>query len=122
MIFLSCCVRKTKRLVQYVYSVNQALPLLLMVSYVSKCVFPCGCDACVCVGIVSEELEELQRLHSCKEAEQEGVVLRLQEQLRSTCEELDKVRSTLRTLEGADGCGEICLNIQTHVQHRTLCN
>ncbi|XP_024909117.1 coiled-coil domain-containing protein 158 isoform X2 [Cynoglossus semilaevis] len=68
---------------------------------------------------LSKELEELQRLHSCKEAEQEGVVLRLQEQLRSTCEELDKVRSTLRTLEGADGCGlQVAMDMQKEVTAR----
>ena len=72
---------------------------------VKVCVSPCGFNACVCVGTISEEREELQRLHSCRGDEQEGVVLRLRSQLRDTHDELDQVRISLRTLEGADGHG-----------------
>lgn len=70
-----------------------------------KCVSLCGYNICICVGTISEEHKELQRLHSCKTEEQEGVVLELQNQLRNTHDELDQVRTTLRTLEGADGHG-----------------
>lgn len=55
--------------------------------------------------MISEEHKELQRLHSCKNEEREGVVLRLQSQLRNAHDELDQARSTLTTLEGADGHG-----------------
>lgn len=69
------------------------------------CISLCAYNACVCVGMVSEEHKELQQLHSCKNEEQEGVVLRLQSELRSTHDELDEMRSTLRTLKGTDGRG-----------------
>lgn len=55
--------------------------------------------------MISEEHKELQRLHSCKTEEQQGVVLELQRRLKNTHDELDQVRTTLRTLEGADGHG-----------------
>lgn len=55
--------------------------------------------------MISEEHKELQRLHSCKAEEHEGVAMRLQSQLRNAHDELDQVRSTLKTLEGADGHG-----------------
>lgn len=106
MIFLSCCVKKAKNHVWYVYIVNQALLLLRVFAYVLMCVcLLCGYNACVFAGAISEEHKELQRLHSCKNEEHEGVVLRLQSQLKNAQAELDQVRSTLRTLEGADGHG-----------------
>ncbi|XP_058492347.1 coiled-coil domain-containing protein 158-like isoform X3 [Solea solea] len=68
---------------------------------------------------LTKEHEELQRFHSCKNDEQEGVVLRLQGQLRTTCDELDQVRSTLRTLEGADGHGlQVAMNMQKEITAR----
>lgn len=70
-------------------------------AYVLKCVH----NACICVGIISEEHKDLQQLHSCKKKEQEGVVLKLQTQLGNVCDELAQVRTTLRILEGADGYG-----------------
>ncbi|XP_041793804.1 coiled-coil domain-containing protein 158-like isoform X2 [Chelmon rostratus] len=54
---------------------------------------------------LTTERRQLQQLHSCKEEEHKGVVLRLQSQLRNAHDELDQVRSTLRTLEGAEGHG-----------------
>ena len=59
----------------------------------------------VCVWPIAEEHRQLQNLHSCKEEEHEGVVAKLQIQLRNAHSELDQVRSTLRTLDGADGRG-----------------
>nr|XP_043882591.1 coiled-coil domain-containing protein 158-like isoform X2 [Solea senegalensis] len=68
---------------------------------------------------LTKEHEELQRFHSCKNDEQEGVVLRLHGQLRTTCDELDQVRSTLRTLEGADGHGlQVAMNMQKEITAR----
>lgn len=64
-----------------------------------------GCNICVCSGTVSEEHRQLQQLHIRRSEEQEGAALKLQGQLRDTHEELQRVRSTLRTLEGADGHG-----------------
>lgn len=69
------------------------------------CVPPSGCNVCICVDPFSEEHEQLQQLHSGQKEEHEGVVLKLQSQLRSAHYELDRVRGTLRTLEGADGHG-----------------
>ncbi len=105
MIFLSCCVKKTKNHVWYVFTVSQALLLLCVFAYVLKCVSLCGCNARVCAGTISEEHKELQQLHSCKSEEHEGVVLKLQNQLRNAHDDLDQVRSTMWTLEGADGHG-----------------
>lgn len=109
MIFLSRCVKKAKNHVWYVYIVNQALLLLHVFAHVLMCVCVshCGYNACVFAGAISEEHKELQRLHSCKIEEHEGVVLKLQSQLKNAQAELDQVRSTLRTLQGADGHGEI---------------
>ncbi|KAM4745898.1 LOW QUALITY PROTEIN: uncharacterized protein FYW61_016180 [Anableps anableps] len=59
----------------------------------------------VFVGTISEEHEELQRLHSCEKDEHEGVVLKLQSQLSSAHNEHDKIRHSLRTLRAADGHG-----------------
>ncbi|XP_071339688.1 coiled-coil domain-containing protein 158-like isoform X2 [Trachinotus anak] len=68
---------------------------------------------------LTKEHKELQRLHSCKNEEQEGVVLRLQSQLRNAHDELDQVRSTLRTLEGADGHGlQVAMDMQTEITAR----
>lgn len=72
---------------------------------VCVCVSLCGFDACVCAGTISEEHEELQQLHSAKNDEHEGAVLKLQSQIRTAHDERDQVRCTLRTLEGADGHG-----------------
>ncbi|XP_076586913.1 uncharacterized protein LOC143320823 isoform X2 [Chaetodon auriga] len=60
---------------------------------------------CMQLLTLTKEHRQLQQLHSCKEEEHEGVVLKLQSQLRNAHDELDQVRSTLRTLEGADGHG-----------------
>nr|XP_057926524.1 coiled-coil domain-containing protein 158-like isoform X3 [Doryrhamphus excisus] len=49
---------------------------------------------------VAEEHKALQQLHSCTNEEHRGVVLRLQGRLKSAQTELDRVRSTPRTLEG----------------------
>ncbi len=76
-----------------------------MFSRVFKCVPVRGCNSCVCAGTISEEHKQLQQLYSCKSAEHEGVVLKLQSQLRNALDELDQVRSTLGNLEGADGHG-----------------
>ncbi|GLD54316.1 coiled-coil domain-containing protein 158 isoform X6 [Lates japonicus] len=66
-----------------------------------------------------KEHKELQRLHSCKNEEQEGVVLRLQSQLRNAHDELDQARSTLTTLEGADGHGlQVAMNMQKEITAR----
>ncbi|XP_068167031.1 coiled-coil domain-containing protein 158-like isoform X2 [Antennarius striatus] len=54
---------------------------------------------------LKNEHMQLQQLHSCKKEDQEGVVLQLQSQLRNVHDELDQVRRTLRTWEGADGHG-----------------
>ncbi|XP_045889785.1 coiled-coil domain-containing protein 158-like isoform X4 [Micropterus dolomieu] len=54
---------------------------------------------------LTKEHKELQQLHSCKNEEHKGVVLKLQSQLRIAHDELDHARSTLSTLEGADGHG-----------------
>uniref|UniRef100_A0A3B4VMZ4 Coiled-coil domain containing 158 n=1 Tax=Seriola dumerili TaxID=41447 RepID=A0A3B4VMZ4_SERDU len=68
---------------------------------------------------LTKEHKELQRLHSCKNEEQEGVVLRLQSQLRNAHDELDQVRSTLRTLEGADGHGlQVAMDMQKEITAR----
>ncbi|XP_034452070.1 coiled-coil domain-containing protein 158-like isoform X2 [Hippoglossus hippoglossus] len=68
---------------------------------------------------LTKEHEELQRLHSCRSDEQEGVVLRLRSQLRDTHDELDQVRITLRTLEGADGHGlRVALDMQKEITAR----
>ena len=73
------------------------------------CLCVCVCvflSACVCAGTFSEEHEELRRLHSCRSEEQEGAALELRGRLRNAQDELDQVRSALRSLEGADGHGE----------------
>nr|XP_019954864.1 PREDICTED: coiled-coil domain-containing protein 158 isoform X2 [Paralichthys olivaceus] len=68
---------------------------------------------------LTKEHEELRRLHSCKSDEQEGVVLRLRSQLRDTHDELDQVRITLRTLEGAGGHGlRVALDMQKEITGR----
>lgn len=102
MIILSRRVRKTKN---YDYIVNQALLLLSVFAHVLMCVCLSAGLMHVFVGTISEDHKELQRLSSCKNEENEGVVLRLESQLKNTQAELDRVRSSLRTLEGADGHG-----------------
>ncbi|KAG7221301.1 hypothetical protein INR49_017368 [Caranx melampygus] len=68
---------------------------------------------------LTEEHKELQRLHSCKTEEREGVVLRLQSQLRNAHDELDQVRGTLKTLEGADGHGlQVAMDMQKEITAR----
>ncbi|XP_028270307.1 coiled-coil domain-containing protein 158-like isoform X2 [Parambassis ranga] len=65
---------------------------------------------------ITKEHKELQQLHSCKNEEQEGVVLKLQCQLRSAHDELDEMRSTLRTLKGTDGHGlQVALDMQKEI-------
>ncbi|XP_029999492.1 coiled-coil domain-containing protein 158-like isoform X3 [Sphaeramia orbicularis] len=68
---------------------------------------------------LTKEHKELQRLHSCKDDEHKGVVLKLQSHLKNLQGELDRVRSTLRTLEGADGHGfEVALGMQKEITAR----
>ncbi|XP_062273902.1 coiled-coil domain-containing protein 158-like [Scomber scombrus] len=68
---------------------------------------------------LNKEHKELQRLHSCKSEEHEGVVLKLQSQLKNAQAELDQVRSTLRTLEGADGHGlQVAMGMQKEITAR----
>uniref|UniRef100_A0A096LWK7 Coiled-coil domain containing 158 n=1 Tax=Poecilia formosa TaxID=48698 RepID=A0A096LWK7_POEFO len=70
----------------------------------------------VFVGAISEQLENLQRLHSCKNEEHEGVVLQLQSQLGSAHDELHKIRRSLRTLKAADGHGlQVALDMQKEI-------
>ncbi|TKS78437.1 Coiled-coil domain-containing protein 158 [Collichthys lucidus] len=65
---------------------------------------------------LTKEHKQLQQLHSCKSEEHKGVVLKLQSQLRNAHDELDQVRSTLRTLEGADGHGlQAALDMQEKI-------
>ncbi|XP_075960751.1 uncharacterized protein LOC142964350 isoform X1 [Anarhichas minor] len=68
---------------------------------------------------LTKEHEELQRLHSCTNEERKGAVLKLQSQLRNAHDELDQVRCTLRTLEGADGHGlQVALDMQKEITAR----
>ncbi|XP_029016124.1 coiled-coil domain-containing protein 158-like isoform X2 [Betta splendens] len=68
---------------------------------------------------LSKEYKELQRLHSCRKEEHEGVVLELQSQLKNTHDELDQVRTTLRTLEEADGHGlQVAMDMQKEITAR----
>ncbi|XP_073322450.1 coiled-coil domain-containing protein 158-like isoform X3 [Pagrus major] len=68
---------------------------------------------------LTEEHQQLYQLHSCKKEEHEGVVLKLQSQLRMTHNELGQVRSTLRTLEGADGHGlQAAMDMQEKITAR----
>ncbi|XP_038859018.1 coiled-coil domain-containing protein 158-like isoform X3 [Salvelinus namaycush] len=65
---------------------------------------------------LTEEHEVLKRLHSSKSEEQEGVVVGLKAQLKTTRAELDQARSTLRTLEGADGHGlKVAMGMQKQI-------
>uniref|UniRef100_A0A4W5QSG0 Coiled-coil domain containing 158 n=1 Tax=Hucho hucho TaxID=62062 RepID=A0A4W5QSG0_9TELE len=65
---------------------------------------------------LTEEHGELKRLHSSKSEEQEGVVVGLKAQLKTTRAELDQARSTLRTLEGADGHGlKVAMGMQKQI-------
>ncbi|XP_030593438.1 coiled-coil domain-containing protein 158 isoform X2 [Archocentrus centrarchus] len=74
---------------------------------------------CMQLVSVTKEHKELQQLHSCKEAEHEGVVLHLQSQIRKAHDELDQIRSTLRTLKGADGHGlQVALDMQKEITAR----
>ncbi|XP_068577063.1 coiled-coil domain-containing protein 158-like isoform X3 [Cebidichthys violaceus] len=68
---------------------------------------------------LTKEHEELRQLHSCTNEEHKGAVLRLQGQLRNTHDELDQVRCTLRTLEGADGHGlQVAMDMQKEITAR----
>ncbi|XP_047448118.1 coiled-coil domain-containing protein 158-like isoform X5 [Mugil cephalus] len=65
---------------------------------------------------LTNEHKELQQVHSCKNEEHEGVVLKLQSQLRNAHDELDQMRSTLKTLVGADGHGlHVALDMQKEI-------
>ncbi|XP_051278776.1 coiled-coil domain-containing protein 158-like isoform X1 [Dicentrarchus labrax] len=67
----------------------------------------------------TKEHKQLQQLHRCKNEENEGVVLRLQSQLRDAHDELDQVRRTLKTLEGADGHGlRVAMDMQEKITAR----
>ncbi|XP_074495198.1 uncharacterized protein LOC141769724 [Sebastes fasciatus] len=68
---------------------------------------------------LTKEHKELQQLHSCKNEEHEGAVLKLQSRLRNAHDELDQVGSTLRTLEGADGHGlQVAMDMQEEITAR----
>ncbi|XP_030273607.1 coiled-coil domain-containing protein 158-like isoform X3 [Sparus aurata] len=68
---------------------------------------------------LTEEHQQLYQLHSCKKEEHEGVVLKLQSQLRMTHDELGQVKSTLRTLDGADGHGlQAAMDMQEKITAR----
>ncbi|XP_027888508.1 coiled-coil domain-containing protein 158 isoform X1 [Xiphophorus couchianus] len=65
---------------------------------------------------LNKQLENLQRLHSCKNEEHEGMVLHLQSQLDSTHDELHKIRRSLRTLKAADSHGlQVALDMQKEI-------
>ncbi|XP_006790112.1 coiled-coil domain-containing protein 158-like isoform X2 [Neolamprologus brichardi] len=68
---------------------------------------------------LTKEHKELQRLHSCKNEEHEGVVLNLQSQIRNAHDELDQIQSTLGTLKGADRHGlQVALDMQKEITAR----
>ncbi|KAM6930969.1 uncharacterized protein FYW49_002894 [Xenentodon cancila] len=68
---------------------------------------------------LTKEHKELQQLHSCRNDEHEGVVLKLQDQLRSARDELEKIRHTMTTLRGVDGHGlQMALEMQKEVTAR----
>uniref|UniRef100_A0A1A8JF16 Coiled-coil domain containing 158 n=1 Tax=Nothobranchius kuhntae TaxID=321403 RepID=A0A1A8JF16_NOTKU len=68
---------------------------------------------------LTKEHEELQRLHSCKDDEHQGVVLKLQSQLSGAHDELDKIRRTLRTLQGVERNGlQVALDMQKEITAR----
>ncbi|XP_035864949.1 coiled-coil domain-containing protein 158-like isoform X6 [Sander lucioperca] len=74
---------------------------------------------CMQLLTLTKKHKELQQLHSCKNEEHEGVVLKLQSQLRNAHDELDQVGSTLRTLEGADGHGlQVAVDMQEEITAR----
>ncbi|KAL0979632.1 hypothetical protein UPYG_G00187530 [Umbra pygmaea] len=54
---------------------------------------------------LKEEQGEFMKLQVNKSEEQQGVVVRLKAQLKTTRAELDQAKKTLRALEGADGHG-----------------
>ncbi|XP_020345235.1 coiled-coil domain-containing protein 158 isoform X2 [Oncorhynchus kisutch] len=63
---------------------------------------------------LTEEHEELKRLHSSKSEEQEGVVVSLKAQLKTTRAEMDQAR---RTLEGVDGHGlKVAMGMQKQIK------
>ncbi|XP_067378117.1 coiled-coil domain-containing protein 158-like isoform X2 [Channa argus] len=68
------------------------------------------------LNTLTKEHKELQQMHSCRKEEQQGVLLELQSQLRDTHDELDQVRSNLRTLEGAEGHAlQVAMDMQTEI-------
>uniref|UniRef100_A0A3Q2NUC6 Coiled-coil domain-containing protein 158-like n=1 Tax=Fundulus heteroclitus TaxID=8078 RepID=A0A3Q2NUC6_FUNHE len=68
---------------------------------------------------LTEEHEELRRLHSCKNDEHQAVVLKLQSQLRSAHHELHHTRRGLKTLKAADGHGlRVALDMQKEITAR----
>uniref|UniRef100_A0A8C7SE05 Coiled-coil domain-containing protein 158-like n=1 Tax=Oncorhynchus mykiss TaxID=8022 RepID=A0A8C7SE05_ONCMY len=63
---------------------------------------------------LTEEHEELKRLHSSKSEEQEGVLVSLKAQLKTTRAEIDQAR---RTLEGVDGHGlKVAMGMQKQIK------
>ncbi|XP_014016081.1 coiled-coil domain-containing protein 158 [Salmo salar] len=63
---------------------------------------------------LTEEHEELKRLHSSKSEEQEGVVVSLKAQLKTTRAEMDQAR---RTLKGADEHGlKVTMGMQNQIK------
>ncbi|XP_034397585.1 coiled-coil domain-containing protein 158-like isoform X2 [Cyclopterus lumpus] len=74
---------------------------------------------CLQLLTLTKEHEELRQLHSCKNEEHKGAVLKLQSQLRNTHDELDQFRCTLRTLKGADGHGlQVAMDMQKEITAR----
>ncbi|XP_028434968.1 coiled-coil domain-containing protein 158 [Perca flavescens] len=68
---------------------------------------------------LTKKHQELQQLHSCENEAHEGVVLKLQSQLRNAHDELDQVGSALRTLGGADGHGlQVAVDMQKEITAR----
>lgn len=59
----------------------------------------------VCVAPSADEHTQLRHLHVSVKEEHQGVVLKLRGQLKNAHCELEKVRASLKTLQGADGHG-----------------
>ncbi|KAM3868432.1 coiled-coil domain-containing protein 158-like [Diretmus argenteus] len=66
---------------------------------------------------LTKEHKELQRLHSSKNEEHEGVVVKLRSRLNHTHAELDQARSTLRTLTDRHGL-QVAMGMQKQITAR----
>ncbi|XP_056147350.1 coiled-coil domain-containing protein 158-like [Lampris incognitus] len=68
---------------------------------------------------LTEEHKELQRLHSSEKEDHEAALRKLKNQLKNALSELDRARSSLRTLEGADGHGlQVAMGMQKQITAR----